>query len=256
MSSNPFALSPTRDFAATAPGDLGAPGTRIVARANAVRRYAEDDPQGARQSGQGAAGRRPREERERDALRRALSELILGAFDAPAATEPAPPDDAGTNPAFPGARGARAAAADPRLQPALLEFMYALFHALDQIDDAEPTLEFAAFPQGLANPRSMRSAFGERLELLARRIAVPPPDARADPDPAPAGFEGVDARLARGYVDVLVVLKGAGPWDGPEPQGRARLSALLRRLANAMHSAPTLGCGLTSSVGAMLRVSA
>jgi hypothetical protein len=254
MSINPFPFTQTGEFAATSPIDLGTPGGRVVASTKG-KRVAEDDE--GRGQGQRSGGGRPREERERDTQRQALARLILGAFDV---IVDAPAADTGTaamaapKPTLP------AAVRDPELERAILEFMYALFHALDQIDDDEPLIEIVSRPIGLGPgaARPGRNAFGERLELLARHVAAAPPEDVAVTDDAVPGFEGVAPRLARSYTEVLRLIHVGGGADRPNAAAtpRAQLAALLVRLANALHVAPTLGYGLPSAAGAMLRVRA
>jgi hypothetical protein len=261
MSVNPFPFTQTRDFAATAPVELAASGTRAVSSTKAAKRVGDDDDADARQRGEGSGRGKPREERERDTQRQALAKLILGAFDVIVDTPsgaPAGPGNADSNPHR--SSGAGATVRDPELERAIMEFMYALFHALDQLDDAEPAIEIVTRPMGIGpgSTRSGRNAFGERLDLLARRVAAVPSDSVALDVDTVAGFEGVAPRLARSYADVLQVIQGdkrvERTHSGASP--RAQLAALLLRLANAMHVAPTLGYGMPSAAGAMLRVCA
>ena len=215
----------------------GAMGARAVHSTQGVESPAQKDGASARQHGEGGA-QRPREERELDEQRRALAALILGVFEAD-------PHAAGTAHAHAGAApqgGATTpqAARNPLLEPAIVEFMYALFHALDEIDDAEPTLAYrVAAPTHGAT--SGRSAFGERVDLLAGRIA-----ASSHPPP----------RLERAYAGVLRAIHGDAAAFVLASEPRHALAALLRRLANAMHVAPTLGYGTSANAGALLRVRA
>lgn len=252
MSVNPFPFTQTRELAATSPIDPGSTGGRVVASSKG-KRVAEDDED--RGQGQGSGQGRPREERERDTQRQALARLILGAFDV---VVDAPAADAGAVPKPAGA--STSAVRDPELERAILEFMYALFHALDQIEDSEPLIEIVSRQVGLGPgaARAGRNAFGERLELLARHVAAEPPEDAPAADDAVAGFEGVAPRLARSYSEVLRLIHAGGRTDRPNTATtpRAQLAALLMRLANALHVAPTLGYGLPSAAGAMLRVRA
>lgn len=237
MSVNPFPFTQTRELAATSPIDPGTPGGRVVASSKG-KRVAEDDE--GRGQGQESGQGRPREERERDTQRQALARLILGAFDV---IVDAPVADAGAAPKRVDARPV--APRDPELERAILEFMYALFHALDQIDDSEPLIEIVSRQVGLGPgaARAGRNAFGERLELLARHVAAVPFEDAAVPDDAVPGFEGVAPRLARSYTEVLRLIHAGGRADRPNAAAtpRAQLAALLVRLANALHVAPTLG---------------
>lgn len=259
MSVNPFLFTQTRDFAATSPVDLTSAGTCVVSSATGSKRIGDDDDNRAPREG-GSKGR-PREERERDTQRQALAKLILGAFDV--IVDAAPADASGV-PAAPartaGPAAAQAAERNPELERTILEFMYALFHALDQIDDSEPLIEIVSRPMGIGpgTARAGRNAFGERLELLARHVAAPPPETQVPVADEIPGLEGVAPRLARSYVDVLQVIHGHRRADKPNSGAspRALLAALLVRLANAMHVAPTLGYGMPSAAGAMLRVRA
>ena len=256
MSVNPFPFNHTRDFAATAPLELGAAG-RVVNSAQGVRRIGEEDGRESRRQGEDRG--KPREEREHDAQRQALAKLILGAFDvivddqAPPSNEPGLSASGRAEPDQP-----QSVIRNPRLEEAILEFMYALFHALDQIDDAEPTVEFVTRPMGIGpgSGRTGRNAFGERLDLLARRVALPPADVTPPAVDAMAGFEGIDPRLARSYADVLRLIHGDARTERSSTAPRMQLAALLLRLANAIHVAPTLGYGTPSAAGAMLRVRA
>lgn len=255
MSVNPFPFTQTRDHAT--PLEIGAAGARVVGSTQGGKRVGKDDDERSQQdtAGQG----RPREERERDTQRQALARLILGAFDVIVEPGPAGPD--ATPAATPKPQGGKAAVVrDPELERAILEFMYALFHALDQIDDSEPMIEVVSrqvgFGPGAA--RTGRNAFGERLELLARHVAAEPAEGAPVPADAVPGFEGVAPRLAHSYTEVLRLIHAAGRADRPSSAAtpRAQLAALLVRLANAMHVAPTLGYGMPSAAGAMLRVRA
>jgi hypothetical protein len=257
MSVNPFPFTQAREVAATSPLDLGSGSARPVGSARSGKRIGEDDD--GRGQGETSGQGRPREERERDTQRQALARLILGAFDVIVDT----PSSAASAPPAPVPKPATAMASpvrDPELERAILEFMYALFHALDQIDDTEPLIEIVSRQVGFGPgaTRTGRNAFGERLELLARHVAAIPPDGAPVPDDAVPGLEGVAPRLARSYTEVLRLLYAAGRADRPSSAAtpRAQLAALLIRLANAMHVAPTLGYGMPSAAGAMLRVRA
>lgn len=198
---------------------------------------------------QGKGRQRPREERELDEQRRALTKLVLGVFEVEPEAESAvaPAGDAAAS----GGADAPRKALDPRLEQAILEFMYALFHALDQIDDAEPTLAY-----GLAAPghalASGRSAFGERIDLLASRIAALPPR----PSDRGGAAASLSAGLELAHSGVLRVIHGDAAVPNEASHPRIALAALLRRLANAMHVAPTLGYGTSANAGALLRVRA
>lgn len=257
MSVNPFPFTQTRELASTSPAELGTASARALAAARTGKRVGEDEE--GRGQGDGSGQGRPREERERDTQRQALARLILGAFDvvteASGATPSVPPAaSAPLNGAKP------AAARDPELERAILEFMYALFHALDQIDDAEPLIEIVNRQVGFGPGavRAGRNAFGERLELLARHVASQPPEDLVLPADTVSGFEGVAPRLALSYTEVLRLIHAGGRADrtNAATTPRAQLAALLVRLANALHVAPTLGYGMPSAAGAMLRVRA
>lgn len=257
MSVNPFPFTQTRDVAATSSLELGTGSARAVGSAKTGKRIGEDDD--GRGQGDASDQGRPREERERDTQRQALARLILGAFDVIVDTPTADGSAAPTPVPKPASAQPRPVR-DPELESAILEFMYALFHALDQIDDTEPLIEIVSrqvgFGPGAA--RTGRNAFGERLELLARHVAATPADGARVPEDAVPGFEGVAPRLALSYTEVLRLLHAAGRADRPSTATtpRAQLAALLIRLANALHVAPTLGYGMPSAAGAMLRVRA
>ena len=260
MSVNPFPFTQTRDFAATSPLELGSSGTRAVSSAMGSKRVGDDsEPEGSRRRREGASQGRPREEREHDAQRQALARVILGAFDVNSDARPADtPDRAVADQHGAGPEAPHAVSRDPRLEAAILEFMYSLFHALDQIDDAEPTIEFVTRPMaiGPGSGRTGRNAFGERLDLLVRDIAVDPGNAWLKSTESLPGFEGIEPRLALSYSEVLTVLHGDARPERHGSSPRAQLAALLMRLANAMHVAPALGYGMPSAAGAMLRVRA
>ena len=258
MSVNPFPFTQTRDLAATSPLEHSTSGKRVVVSAAGSKRIAEHDDKDSRQHDDGAEHHKPRDERERDAQRQVLSNLILGAFDelidAPAAStsQHAVRDDRDTS-----GHGSRSAERHPDLEKEILEFLYALFQALDQIDDSEPTLDGVTRPFGAAGGgRSGRSAFGERLDLLARRVANGPVELLPNAQSGLEGLEGVAPRLARSYLAMLGLVQGGGRIERPGTSPRAQLAALLLRLANALHVAPTLGYGTASGAGAMLRVRA
>jgi hypothetical protein len=258
MAVNPFPFTQTRDLAATSPLERSTAGKRVVVSAAGAKRIAEQDDMDSRQHDEGAEHPKPRDERERDAQRQALSNLILGAFDelidAPAAStsQHAALDGRDTS-----GHGAGPAEQHPDLEKEILEFLYALFQALDQIDDAEPTLDGVIRPFGAAGGgRSGRSAFGERLDLLARRIASGPVELLPKAQAGLEGLEGVAPRLARSYLAMCGLVQGGGRTERPGTSPRAQLAALLLRLANALHVAPTLGYGAASGAGAMLRVRA
>lgn len=243
MAMKPLPTSRSRD--ATSPAD---PGGRAVTSSKGAESPAQKE-QGAQPGGAGPQ-RRPREQRELDEQRRALAKLVLGVFEVQADTEAAlPPADAA---AQPGSATAPRPMLDPRLEQAILEFMYALFDALDQIDDAEPTLTFGVAGQTAAPVG--RSAFGERIDLLAGRIAALPPAAVA---PASGGYAAsLSAGLELAYLAVLRVFNADAAAPAEPGLLRQALAALLRRLANAMHVAPTLGYGTSGNAGALLRVRA
>lgn len=257
MSVNPFLTTQPREFATTSSVDLGPAGGRIVGGAKSGRRVGEDDD--GRDQGETSGQGRPRDERERNTQRQALARLILGAFDI---IVEAPAGDSGaSSAAAPLPAGAKPTPArDPDLEIAILEFMYALFHALDQFDEAEPEIEIVCRQVGYGPgaTRAGRNAFAERLDLLARHVATVPLDGASVPGDTVPGFEGVDPRLARSYTEVLRVLHAGGRADRPgsSTTPRGQLGALLLRLANAMHVAATLGYGMPSAAGAMLRVRA
>ena len=259
MSVNPFPFTQTRDFAATSALELGSSGTRAVSPAQASKRIGKDEAQGSPKQRDGTGQGKPREERERDAQRHALAKLILGAFDVIDDLPIVEAQVSGANPQDEAlANEARAAARNLQIEQAILEFMYALFHALDQLDDAEPTVEFVTRPMGIGpgSGRAGRNAFGERLELLAQRVAAVPVELAPGSGKFLPGFEGVDLRLASGYGEVLRLLHGDVHEGRLSSSPRAQLTVLLLRLANAIHIAPTLGYGLPSAAGAMLRVRA
>ena len=258
MSVNPFPFTQTRDLAATSALEHSTSGKRVVVAAAGSKRIAEHDDKNPRQHDEAAEHHRPRDERERDAQRQALSNLIVGAFDelvdAPAAStsQHAVLDGGDTS-----GHGARPVERHPDLEKEILEFLYALFQALDQIDDAESTLEGLTRPFGAAGGgRSGRSAFGARLDLLARRVASGPLELLPKAQAGLEGLEGVAPRLARSYLAMLGLVQGGGRTERPGTSPRAQLAALLLRLANALHVAPTLGYGAASGAGAMLRVRA
>lgn len=260
MSVNPFPFTQTRDLAATSPLEHSASGKRVVVSAAGSKRIGEHDDRDSRRHDDDAEHPKPRDERERDAQRQALSNLILGAFDelidAPAAStlQQAAPVDRDTS-----GNRSRPAERHPDLEKEILEFLYALFQALDQIDDAELNLDGMARPFGTAGgSRGGRSAFGERLDLLARRVASGPVELLPAAQAGLQGLEGVAPRLARSYLAMLGLVQGEGRTERPGTSPRAQLAALLLRLANALHVAPTLGYGTASGAGAgaMLRVRA
>jgi hypothetical protein len=236
MAMKPLPSSRTRDASA----EHGAMGVRAVHSTKGVESPSQGDTTGARQNPQGTP-HRPREERELDEQRRALASMILGVFEAdthPGGAAPAQTQAAAPPQAAPDA--APRAARDPLLEGAIVEFMYALFQALDQIDDAEPTLAYRAAVPG-HGAASARSGFGERIDLLASHIAAA---AHAPP------------RLERAHAGVLNAIVGAAAASADTGHARSALAALLRRLANAMHVAPSLGYGASANAGALLRVRA
>ncbi len=242
----PLPTSRTRDVAgATDPG-----AGRSVSSTKSTESPSEKDVAADRERGEGR--QRPREERELDEQRRALTKLVLGVFEVEheVGSAAAPADAAA---AAGGADGPRKAL-DRRLEQAILDFMYALFHALDQIDDAEPTLALGLGAPGHAPP-SGRSAFGERIDLLASRIAALP-STPAPADPAGAAALSLSAGLELAHAGVLRVIHGDAAVPNEPGHPRVALAALLRRLANAMHVAPTLGYGSSANAGALLRARA
>ncbi len=257
----PLSTSRTRDVAG--PAEPVASG-RAVSSTKGVESPGQHPGPAPRQHGDGRAPRRPREERELDEQRHALARMILGVFEPEGSPGDAPLDEsggeAGRGPggeiAAAASEAASAAAQTARnslLEQAVVEFMYALFHALDQIDDAEPTLAHHALaPAGAAS--GGRSAFGERLDLLAGRILAPP--AVSSSAPGSAHDTGVPPRLLRAYEGVLRTIHGERAVAPGAADPRHALAALLRRLANAMHVAPTLGYTAAATMGALLRVSA
>lgn len=258
MSVNPFPFTQTRDLAATSPLEHSASGKRVVVSAAGSKRVGEHDDRDTRRYDDGAEHPKPRDERERDAQRQALSNLILGAFDelidAPAAStsQHAALDDRDIS-----GLGSRPVERHPDLEKEILEFLYALFQALDQIEDAEPALDSMSRPFGAAGGgRGGRSAFGERLDLLARRVASGPVELLPKAQAGLEGLEGVAPRLARSYLAMLDLVQGGGRTERPGGSPRAQLAALLLRVANALHVAPILGYGAASGAGAMLRVRA
>jgi hypothetical protein len=260
MAIKPLSTSRTRDLAGPAEPVASA---HAVSSTKGVESPGQHQGPAQRQPGDGQAPRRPREQRELEEQRHALARMILGVFEPAGALEDAPAAaTAGPAAGEPGAEmsaaardaaSAAQAARDLRLELAIVEFMYALFHALDQIDDAEPTLAHGVLvPGGVA--AGGRSAFGERLDLLAARMLAVP--AVASSAAGAAHHNGVPPRLMRAYEGVLHAIHGvptAAP-GGADP--RQALAALLRRLANAMHVAPTLGYSAASTAGGLLRVSA
>ncbi len=258
MSVNPFPFTQTRDLAATSPLEHSTSGKRVVVSAAGSKRIGEHDDKESRQREDGAEHPKPRDERERDAQRQALSNLILGAFDelidAPA---PSTSQHAGFADRDTSGNGLRQAERHPDLEKEILEFLYALFQALDQIDDTEPTIDSVSRPFGAAGVgRSGRSAFGERLDLLARRVASGPVELMPKTQGGLEGLEGVAPRLALSYLAIRGLVQGEGRTERTGTNPRAQLAALLLRLANALHVAPTLGYGAASGAGAMLRVRA
>lgn len=259
MSVNPFPFAQTRDLAATSALELGASGGRAVSSAKGSRRVGEEaEADEARRQPHGEHGQ-PREERERDAQRQALAKLILSAFELwpephPAQADTTPVADS----APPGTQPPKVAVHDPRLEAAILEFMYALFQALDQLDESEPTIEFVTRPMGIGpgSGRTGRNLFGERLDQLARNVATAPIEALTKGGDSLPGFEGIEPRLANSYFEVLQLLQVDGRSERPGANPRAQLAGLLMRLANAMQVASTLGYGMPSAAGAMLRVRA
>jgi hypothetical protein len=252
MAMKPLSTSRTRDVAGPAEpvamiGRAVSPskGVELPGQANATR-----DPQDAEGHGQ---QQRPREERELDEQRQALARLIVGVFEVEGESgggeplreaDPAPTQDAATAPQ---------PLRNPELEQAVIEFMYALFHALDQIDDAEPTLAYRVPASGSAAAGS-RSAFGERLDLLASRIAAASPPAPGSS--AEAAEFGLSPRLVLGYTSVLRAIHGDPALLTPASDTRPALAALLRRLANAMHVARTTGYATAATAGALLHVRA
>lgn len=241
----PLPTSRARD--ATGAAEQGA--GRTVSSTKHIESPSQKDVAADGQAGKGR--QRPREERELDEQRRALTKLVLGVFEVELEQEAAPAA-AGDAPAAGGA-AALPRALDPRLEQAILEFMYALFHALDQIDDAEPTLAYGLAAPG-HSPTSGRSAFGERIDLLASRIAALPPTPLSPSEGAAAA--SLSAGLELAHLGVLRVIHGAAAVMDETGNPRLALAALLRRLANAMHVAPTLGYGTSANAGALLRVRA
>ncbi len=245
MAMKPLPTSRAREVAGAAEQGAG----RSVGSTKSIESPSEKDGGADKQHGNGR--QRSREERELDEQRRALTKLVLGVFEVdlevPSAAQP--PRDA----AAPGGAGAPRKLLDPRLEQSILEFMYALFHALDQIDDAEPTLALGLAASG-ASPPSGRSAFGERIDLLASRIALLP-TAAAHPAGTSAA-PSLSAGLEVAHLGVLRVIHGDAAVPDEVAHPRLALAALLRRLANAMHVAPTLGYGSSANAGALLRVRA
>lgn len=268
----PLSTSRTRDLAG--PAEPVASG-RAVSSTKGVespgQSHGPAQHQGARH-----APRRPREERERGEQRQSLARMILGVFEPPGSPGGAPSGEsrgesgseaggqsggehrggelsAGDAPVASDAASAAQAARNLLLEQAIVEFMYALFHALDQIGDAEPTLAHRALAPGGAAGGG-RSTFGERLDLLAGRILAAPAVSAS----AAGGSlgSGVPPRLMRAYAGVLHAIHGepAVAPGGADPHHA--LAALLRRLANAMHVAPTLGYTAAATAGGLLRVSA
>lgn len=235
MAMKPLPTSRTRDAAGSA--EHGAMGGRAVNATKGVESPGQRDAAAMRHHGDAGGQPRPREERELDEQRRALASLILGVFEAGAGSGHAPAQTSAA------AQGSAAAAPEARnllLEQAIVEFMYALFHALDEIDDAEPTLAHRVAGPGHAVSGG-RSAFGERVDLLAARVA-------ASPNPPP--------RLGRAHAGVLRAIHGDVQAPAEAGDARFALAALLRRLANAMHVAPALGYGTSANAGALLRVRA
>jgi hypothetical protein len=266
MAMKPLTTTRPRDLAGTTEPVGSAP---AVSSIKGVESPGEHHGPAERQHGDGRTPRRPREERELDEQRRALARMILGVFEpagspadgasgAPAGGQGGEPrrgpdgeHSDGGSPAAGDVASAPPATRNVLLDQAIVEFMYALFHALDQIDDAEPTLAHRALAASGAASGG-RSAFGERVDLLANRLL-----AAADATPGAAGRAvsgGLSTRLARAYEAVLRAIHSerAGAAVDPRPE----LAALLRRLANALHVAPTLGYATSSTAGALLRVTA
>jgi hypothetical protein len=258
MAMKPLSTSRTRDLAGPAEPVASA---HAVSSTKGVESPGQHQGPAQRQPGDGQAPRRPREQRELEEQRHALARMILGVFEPAGA-----PEDAGaTGGSAAGEPGAEMSAAardaasaaqtarDLRLEQAIVEFMYALFHALDQIDDAEPTLAQRVLAPGGAAAAG-RSAFGERLDLLAARMLAAPAVASGAAGAAHDG--GVPPRLMRAYEGVLHAIHGAPTVAPGGADPRHALATLLRRLANAMHVAPTLGYSAASTAGGLLRVSA
>ena len=246
MSMKPLPTSRTRDVAgATDPG-----AGRSVSSTRSIESPSQKDVAADRERGEGR--HRPREERELDEQRRALTKLVLGVFEVEPDAGPvaAPAGDAGAS----GSANSPRKELDPRLEQSILDFMYALFHALDQIDDAEPTLALGLAAPSHAPP-SGRSAFGERIDMLASRIAVLP-STPAPADPTSAAGLSLSAGLELAHAGVLRAIHGDAAVSIEAAHPRLALAALLRRLANAMHVAPTLGYGSSANAGALLRVRA
>ena len=239
MATNPVTRKPARDAARTAP-------TEASARAS-VASAADRDPT----RGQPRAGsrRQPRDQRELDEHRRALANLILGVFDQPAQQQGADQGTRAPGPADSEQRDAASSAQrNARLEVAVVEFMYALFDALDEIDDSEPTLCVDPPAPVAVAAAQRRSAFGERVDLLARRVESV---AEGPMEPSTA-----TARLARSHAAVLQAIHTDSSKPHASADQRAAIGALLRRLANALQVAPTLGVAAPSTAGALLRVRA
>jgi hypothetical protein len=237
MSINVLANVRRRAFAATSSVESGPAGVRGVAAVSGSDRSMGE--RSARESREQRSGEsEPRDRRELEVQREALTQWVLGAFevvserDVPAAG-PLPDSAAGERMAPP---------RDPRLEEVVLKFMYALFHALDDIDAAEPTLELINAVPGV---RAGRHAFGERLDALARRIA-------AEPSASP----GSAAQLVIRHAEVIQVIQANARRASAQANLGSALAALLHRLANALRAAPSLGYGAPATAGAMLRVRA
>ncbi len=247
MAMKPLPTSRSRD--ATSPAEPGGAAGRAVTSSKGIESPAQKDA-GAQQ-GEGQPQRRPREQRELDEQRRALAKLVLGVFEVQVDPKAAAPSG---DAAAPTGTAAPRQALDPRLEQAILEFMYALFDALDQIDDAEPTLTYGVAGAPASAAPSGRSAFGERIDLLASRIAKAPPATATQGGSASVTSLGAGLELA--YLGVLRVFHAGAAAPAEPGVLRMALAALLRRLANAMHVAPTLGYGTSGNAGALLRVRA
>ncbi|MFZ2651538.1 MAG: hypothetical protein WA210_15690 [Burkholderiaceae bacterium] len=230
---------------------------RAVSAATGVDWPSRNDAATARQARDGHPGQRRREEREFDEQRRALAALVLGVFEARSESRAGEPGRSSAPASRQVSIGAPLSSRDLQIEQAIVEFMYALFEALDQFDAAEPTSidrRHGARPDSAA--AGGRSAFGERVDRLARRIAVAWPGPASDEGlPAAASLSPSPlSRLARAHAGVLSAIHSDGVFPAPASDPRIDLSALLRRLANALHVAPTLGYAAAGTAGALLRV--
>ena len=252
MAMKPLSTSRTRDVAG--PAEPVAMSGRAVSPSKGVELPGQANPtQDPRDAPGHGRQQPPREEHELDEQRQALARLIVGVFEAEGESaggeavrevDPPPAQDAATAPQ---------PLRNPELEQAVIEFMYALFHALDQIDDAEPTLAYRVPASGSAAVGS-RSAFGERLDLLASRIAAAAPAAPGSS--ADAAASSLSPRLVLGYTCVLRAIHGDPALLTPPSDARPALAALLRRLANTMHVARTTGYATAATAGALLHVRA